>query len=267
MLWQDALHDYHAWMMSGNVAQSTLRIYTHYLLRLAALVAPAGPFSIGLDELAMFLSVATWAPATRKTARSAVRSFYSWACTTGRMDADPSRRLRVIRVPAGLPRPAPDAVVDRALATASPRDRIMVMLGAYAGLRRSEIAKAHRRDMFGPWLRVHGKGGRVRDVPLHPVIADELARWPERGWIFPGKVDGHLSADRVGHVLAELLGASWTAHTLRHRFLSLGYLADRDILAVKELGGHAKLDTVMVYTKVPDGALMRAVMAAGPSAA
>jgi integrase/recombinase XerC len=215
----------------------------------------------------MFLSVSTWAPSTRKTARSAARSFYSWARTTGRITDDPTRLLRAIRVPAGLPRPAPDDVLARAIAGASQRDRLMVMLGAYAGLRRSEIARAHRRDVIGPWLRVHGKGGRVRDLPLHPVIVDALAMWPERGYLFPGLVDGHISADRVGHILADLLGAGWTAHTLRHRFLSLGYLADRDILAVKELAGHAKLDTTMVYTQVPDGALMRAVMAAGPSAA
>lgn len=266
MEWQQAFDDYIAFMHAAETATGTIRVYLHYLTGLAALCG-VDPFLVGVDELAHYLARRSWSPASRKVARSAVRSFYGWAMLTGRISSDPSRLLRPIRVSAGRPRPTPDDVVARALARAScPRDRLMVMLGAYAGLRRAEIAQVHSRDVMGGVLVVHGKGGKVRDVPLHPVLARAMSTRP-RGYLFPGLVDGHLSADRVGHILADLLGDGWTAHTLRHRFLTLAYKAERDVRAVQELAGHAKLDTTMIYTKVPDGALLRAVMAAGPAAA
>ena len=45
---------------------------------------------------------------------------------------------------------------------------------------------------------------------------------------------GHLSAGRVGELVSELLPDGWTTHTLRHRFASAAYRADRDIRAVQE---------------------------------
>jgi integrase len=265
--WRGTLDDYRAWMVAAGVAASTLRIYLCYVVRLASRVHGLGPWEVGVDELAAFLSVAAWRPATRKSARAAVRSFYGWATITGRMSADPSRLLRPVRVPAGLPRPCPDDVLNRALLRAGARDQLMLMLPAYAGLRRAETAGVHSRDVAGSVLRVYGKGGKVRDVPLHPVLIDAIDGRPH-GWLFPGQVDGggHLSPDRVGHVIRDLLGSGWTAHTLRHRFLTRCYAAERDVRAVQVLAGHAKLDTTMIYTKVPDGALLRAVMAAGPAA-
>ena len=69
------------------------------------------------------------------------------------------------------------------------------------------------------------------------------------GWTFQGQMRdgraihgdrsaGHLSAGRVGELVSELLPDGWTTHTLRHRFASAAYRADRDIRAVQELLGH-----------------------------
>ena len=66
-----------------------------------------------------------WQPETRKSARSACRSFYQWAVATGRTDSDPTRTLRPVRVPAGVPKPCPEAAIRAALENASDRDRLM----------------------------------------------------------------------------------------------------------------------------------------------
>jgi integrase/recombinase XerC len=257
----DGLADYIAWMRAADTSAGTIRTYTNYLHRLAEQLTE--PLTASVDDLARFLSCVRWSPATRKSARAAVRSFYGWACQTGRLDADPSRLLRPVKVSAGRPRPCPDEVLDRAFAKAANRERLMLMLGAYQGLRRAEIACVHSDDVDGDLLVVHGKGRRERVVPLHPVVARALGELP-CGFVFPGQVDGHLSPDRVGHVVGDLLGGRWTAHTLRHRMLTRAYAAERDIRAVQTLAGHQKLDTTMVYTAVPGAALWRAVMAAGP---
>lgn len=261
--WAETRVDYLAWMRSGETSTGTIRIYSNYLHRLAGQV---DPLTATVDDLARFLACARWKPATRKSARAAVRSFYGWASQTGRLDVDPSRLLRPVKVTAGRPRPCPDVVLEAAFGRASQRERLMLMLGAYEGLRRGEIARVHTDDASGGLLTVHGKGGKIRDVPLHPVVESALSALP-RGFVFPGLDGGHLSPNRVGHIMADLLGGRWTAHTLRHRFLTRAYAAERDIRAVQTLAGHAKLDTTMVYTQVPGAAMWRAVMAAGPSAA
>jgi site-specific recombinase XerD len=120
----------------------------------------------------------------------------------------------------------------------------------------------HSCDIGEGSLRVTGKGDRTRVIPLHPTL--EAALEGLDGWAFPGRFNGgHVSADKVGKTLSRLLGPGWTAHTLRHRFASRAHAADRDIRAVQELLGHAKLETTQRYTAIPDGALRAAVMAVG----
>ena len=82
------------------------------------------------------------------------------------------------------------------------------------------------------------------------------------GWVFPSPHGGHLGADRVGKILARALGAGYSAHTLRHRFASRAYTAQRDLRAVQELLGHSKPETTARYVAVPDDALAAAVAAA-----
>ncbi|MCF8605174.1 tyrosine-type recombinase/integrase [Gordonia sp. HY442] len=141
----------------------------------------------------------------------------------------------------------------------------MVSLAAFAGLRRGEIATTRgdqlADDYDGPVLRVLGKGGRTRLVPLDAGIAAQIAARGQ-GWTFPGQIDGHLSPAHVGKIVSRLMPGDWTAHTLRHRFASAAYSDARDIRAVQELLGHASVRTTQIYTAVPDGARRAAVAAA-----
>lgn len=144
---------------------------------------------------------------------------------------------------------------DRRVAT-------MVRLGAQAGLRCCEICRVHRRDVTetaaGYRLRVLGKGRKVRVIPITKALAFEILA--ADGWLFPGQVDGHLSAAYVSKLVSRALPEGWTAHTLRHRFASRAYIgADKDIRAVQELLGHASVATTQIYTAVEDDVMRRAV--------
>lgn len=255
--WREALADYAAWCRSCSMSQGTIRLRLLYLARLAAVTD--APFELAIDDLVEFLSPAGWAPETRKSARAALRSFFRWACDTGRVEKNPTERLPAVRVPAGMPRPAPEAVVLEALARSSARDRLMVMLAAYAGLRCCEIARCHTDDVVDGRLRVTGKGKRQRLVPLTAGILRAIPDEP--GWLFPSPHGGHLRADSVSVILRRAL-APYTAHTLRHRFATRAYAGTRDLRAVQELLGHSKPETTMRYTLVPDDALRAAVLAA-----
>lgn len=140
----------------------------------------------------------------------------------------------------------------------------MLQLAASAGLRCREIALVHSddlvRDLAGWSLIVHGKGDRTRHVPLTEDLALELRTY--EGWVFPGQIDGHLSAAYVSKLLSRVLPGA-TAHQLRHRFATRAYqLGGRDIRAVQELLGHASVATTQIYTGVDQDSLRRAALAA-----
>lgn len=248
--------DWALWCTAAGHAPSTIRLRTYYVGRCLAGREAA---SLTAADVARFLAAPGWRPATRRSAHAALRAFYGWAAGAGLLEADPTVGLRATRVPVGVPRPASDQVIATALAAADRRGRLMLLLAATMGLRRAEIAAAHSRDVVDGLLRVRGKGGRTRLVPVHPQVAAAVAGTD--GWLFPGPT-GHLRPETVGRIMRRLLRDA-TAHQLRHRAATRAYAGTRDILAVQRLLGHASVATTMVYTAVPDGAVRAAVLAAG----
>lgn len=202
-----------------------------------------------------------WSPETRKSARSVYRRFFSWLKSTGTIARSPAARLEPVRVPQGAARPAPDQVIRKAMATADERVRLMMMLAAYAGLRCAEIAQVRSADLDADLLRVRGKGGKTRLVPVvHPGLLARLRALD--GWAFPGGVDGHLSPAHVSKLLSRALPGGWTGHTLRHRMATAAYAGTRDLLAVGAILGHSRPETTQRYVRMPDDSLRRAATAA-----
>lgn len=265
---------YEAHCRAAGQRRSTIRLRLSWLGRVDNLIGLA---TATHAELLLFLAREDWSPETRKSARSALRSFYRWATEEGFLDRDPTTRLPTVRVPAGVPRPAPSAVLRRALASATDRDKIIIGLAAFAGLRRTEIAELPWTAVAWPLLHVTGKGGRSRTVPMLPALAELLSDARARrergqvgtGWryavdpaspfVLPSHAAPHLSPYTVGVILSAHLGDGWTGHTLRHRFATKAYEVDRDLLTVQQLLGHSKPETTARYTAVPAGAAARAV--------
>ncbi|GAB3623830.1 hypothetical protein GCM10027418_19140 [Mariniluteicoccus endophyticus] len=279
--WAGHVDTYAVFLAAAGRRPGTIRQHRAHLGMLAAI--HPDPTTITERDLLAYLAGKDWAPETRKAARSVLRSFFAWAAGRGGLlDVDPAAELPSVRVPAGVPHPTPTDVLEAALERADDKGRLMLLLGAYAGLRRAEIAAVHpARDVTDGALRVVGKGGRARLVPLHPRVAaaidDELARRRQGtpgtgfryaaaatadGYLFPGVGPGtHVQPGAVGKTLADLLGEHWTAHGLRHRFATRAYAGTRDLRAVQTLLGHSQPETTARYTAVPDGALTAAVLA------
>lgn len=264
-VWSTSITAWQAWLLAAGRPSTTVGLRTYQLWRFAA-EHPAGPWRVTADSLTEWLAghAKGWSTESLRSYRSALRSFYGWANATGRLPADPSRALPPIKPANHPPRPAPEPVVREALETTDRRVRLMVALAARQGMRRGEIARVHSddlsRDLAGWTLRVHGKGGKIRDIPLHDDVAEALRGLPA-GWAFPGP-RGHLSAPYVGKLLSRHLAGDWTGHTLRHRFGTVVYADTRDLLAVQALLGHARPETTQHYVRLPDDALRSALRAA-----
>lgn len=259
-IWGQALHGYTIAMQSAGRSPGTIRLHRHYLARLRA-AHPAGPWKVTTPDLRAMLSDPAWAPETRKSARSVFRGFYRWAHGDGLIELDPAAALEAIRVPGGVPRPAPEHLVELLLRHQDARIGLMVMLGAWGGLRAAEIARVHRRDLVLDELLVHGKGGKVRAVPIvEPRLLDRLQQLT--GWAFPNGLGSHLSPGHVSRLLSATMPPGWTAHTLRHRCATVAYAGTRDLLAVSQLLGHSRPETTQRYVRLPADAVRAAAAAA-----
>lgn len=258
-IWTVTLAGYFSAMQAANRSPGTIRLHRHYLAGLRA-VHP-DPFAVTLTDLTAMMASPRWAGDAKKSARTVYRGFYRWCHGTGLIESDPAVVLPVVSVPTGVPRPTPEIVAKRVMRDPDARIRFMAMLAGYAALRASEIAVVHSGDYNDGLLRVHGKGRKVRSVPI--VQADlriELERLD--GWAFPGGVDGHLAPGTVSRYLSDALPDGWTGHTLRHRAATRAYAGTLDLLAVGQMLGHSRPETTQRYVAVSNDALLAAAAAA-----
>lgn len=257
--WARALADYEIAMQSAGRSPGTIRLHRHYLARLRAQYAD--PWRVTTRDLRGMLSDPSWAPETRKSARSVFRGFYRWAHGDGLLEQDPAVGLESIRVPGGVPRPAPEHLVEQLLRHDDSRIGLMVMLAAWGGLRAAEISRVHSRDLVVDELLIRGKGGKVRAVPImQPRLLEALQQLD--GWAFPNGLGAHLSPGHVSKLLSAAMPVGWTAHTLRHRCATVAYAGTRDLLAVSQLLGHSRPETTQRYVRLPADAVRAAAAAA-----
>jgi integrase/recombinase XerC len=246
------------WYAASGASAGTIRVRKSHLLRLAHRV---NVLAAREQDLVSFLAAhANLKPESRKSLQASLRSFYKWALARGLIHVDPTVGLRDVVSPGGVPRPITEAALRSALLAADREQTLMLMLGAYAGLRRMEIAAVHSDHVEGAVLRVEGKGRKVRRVPVHPRLAEHLD--PVRGWAFPSPVrEGRpVTPDYVSDRLGRILPRPYGPHSLRHRFATQAYRNTHDIRAVQQLLGHARPETTARYTLCDDDALTAAVL-------
>jgi integrase/recombinase XerC len=229
---------------------------------------------------------------SRSLARSlsGLRSFFRW------LEAQEITKNRAVltvalpKLPHSLPKPltvakAGDVVADRMqndLDWVAARDTAVLLLLYGAGLRISEAlgfkvkdAPSATRDV----VRITGKGGKERLVPVLPVIIAAVDRYRalcpyplDRGdLLFRGAKGGPLSP-RIIQLAVERLRAALglpetaTPHALRHSFATHLLSAGADLRQIQELLGHASLSTTQVYTEVDRERLLKVYDAAHPRA-
>jgi integrase/recombinase XerC len=221
---------------------------------------------------------------------SALRVFFRW------LEAQEITRNRSLlqvampKVPHGIPKPL---TVEKAAAVMDggagaeldwvmARDAAVLLLLYGSGLRISEALGLLRKDapLDGrDVLRITGKGGKERLVPVLPVTQAAVARYldlcpyalPPDGPLFLGAKGGRLSP-RIVQLLMERmregLGLPETAtpHALRHSFATHLLSAGADLRQIQELLGHASLSTTQVYTEVDRTRLLAVYDKAHPRA-
>lgn len=225
----------------------------------------ASPAKVTGRQLVAYFGTQSWSNNSRKGYRATCRTFFAWYQSIGGRPDNPALMLPKVRPVEPAPKPCPDKWILAAYQNADDETRLMLQLGAEAGLRRAEIARCHSGDvvddLLGYSLRVVGKGDKQRYVPIGDDLAAKVMAC--NGWCFPGRMGGHTSDETVGLKLSALLPDGYTAHSLRHRYATRTYEQTHDIYVVSKLLGHASVETTRAYVAMPERRLREAVAGVG----
>jgi len=215
---------------------------------------------------------------------SSIKALYRWLDRAHGLPNAEISYLQGPSRPARLPRPVSAPAAKDMLETVEAmaeepwvgaRDAAVLALLYGAGLRISEALSLTGADIPAPnLLRITGKGGKVRLVPLIPAVRDAMDAYAEAcpftltktGPLFRGVKGGGLNpriVQRAVQILRGALGLPETAtpHALRHAFATHLLAGGADLRAIQTLLGHSSLSTTQVYTGV-DAVRLREVHAA-----
>jgi len=185
----------------------------------------------------------------------------------------PGRPDRPIRRRAPPTRPTPrwekrlpyddDEVAALLRAATDPHDRVLVLLGAHAGLRAQECVDLRwadiglaRRDLV---VR-RGKGNKARTVAMSASLKQALIALPQRvdGFVLPYRTP--VSAWRHVQALCKVANvAAKGVYALRHSAGTRLYAETQDLETTARHLGHATLETTRVYAKWSDRRLRETI--------
>lgn len=292
--WARALSDFDRDLRTRGMAEKTRRAYGVDLGQLAAWAGARGlpPEGVGHRDLRRFAGTLSDAGASRSTVArklAAIRALYRHLVASGAVEASPADLVASPRRDLYLPtvlKPGEVSELLTRLPASTPlqlRDRAMFELSYSAGLRSEELVNLDLKslDPDAEEVRVEGKGGRTRVVPVGEPAWRALRAYLERGRpalddgedpaLFLSKRGLRLSTSDVRRRLRVALrraavqsGAS--PHALRHSFATHLLEGGADLRAIQELLGHASISTTQAYTRVESKRLKSAYAQAHPRA-
>lgn len=280
-----------------RLAANTLEAYTRDIDQFLSFLAghAGGPVTLatlkelrGADIRAFMAQRRNESLGSRSLARvlSALKSFFRYLEREGVVASEALNVIRTPKLPKSLPKALTVPEARQAIATTgdmeerpwvAARDMAVLSLCYGAGLRISEALALTSGDLEAEVLRVTGKGGKVRLVPLIAAVRKAIElyielcpfkSWPEEP-LFRGVKGGVLSPRLIQLRVVQLRGAlglppSATPHALRHSFATHLLGRGGDLRAIQELLGHASLSTTQIYTAVDTDRLLESYRKAHP---
>lgn len=266
------------WLESGLSAntlsayRSDLEAFETYLAKQKITLDDAGRADL-LNYLAANVRAGLSA---RSSARrlSTLRRFYRYLLREGLISIDPTSDVRSPALGRPLPKAITESSVEKLLSapdgdsTLAIRDRAMLETMYASGLRVSELVdlQLHQLDLTTGLVRVTGKGGKERIVPLGDEATERLREYLTQGR--PDLLGAHSSSavfvTRRGkpmtrqafwqlikrYAMKADIESNLSPHSLRHAFATHLLNHGADLRSVQMLLGHSDLSTTQIYTHV-----------------
>jgi len=263
-------------LIERRVAKNTVQAYQRDLVRYLDFLSGRSISQVRGSDVSAFLQFLHdlhLSASSISRNLSAVRTFHRFLLSEEIAALDPTENISVPKPWMKLPEildpsevarllEQPDVRTDTGL-----RDRALLEFLYATGVRVSELVHVRQRDIFrrDEFVRVFGKGGRERLIPIHRTALKWLAAY-ESGvrtrlaaaglggdLVFLNRFGKRLSRQSVWklikkHALDAGLVKYISPHVLRHSFAT--HLIERgaDLRAVQEMLGHADISTIQIYT-------------------
>jgi site-specific recombinase XerD len=277
--WSKALSLFDRDLVARSAAEATRKAYANDVGQLAVWADSMDlePASMGHRDVRRFAAVLSErgiskAGVARKLA--AIRAFYGALLRADEVSANPADLVATPKqdrkLPRVLSREEMQTLLDR-IPIRTPlemRDRAMLELAYSCGLRAEEVVNLNTDspDFDGERLRIEGKGGKTRLVPMGEPAQAALTGYLERGRhaLVGGMEEQALLVSKSGRrlhpsdvrrrlerwVREAAIAGGVSPHALRHSFATHLLEGGADLRSIQELLGHASLSTTQVYTQV-----------------
>lgn len=234
--------------------------------------------TITMDDLHLFMSgLIDVGIRPRSITRivSGIRSFYRFLCLEKEIKRDPTELLESPRIGRRLPEVLSVAEIDNMIEmidlsmAEGQRNRTIIEMLYSCGLRVSELCELKCSDLFleDEYIRVKGKGGKERLIPISKTAVHELHKWfYDRNMIQikPGYEDYVFLSLRRGKPLSRITVFYWvkelakqagiiksiSPHTFRHSFATHLLEGGANLRIIQVLLGHERISTTEIYTHI-----------------
>ena len=268
-----------------GLSQATVSSYTEDLYSFSAFIKEK---NIALDRVnqqnifvyLMFLRRKGLQSRSLARHMATLRGFFAFLTESGYILENPAGLLENPKLPRLLPRllsvQEVESILDQPALNdkLGARDKAMLELLYAAGLRVSEVAglKVLNFDGQSGTVRVWGKGGKERIVPLHFTcmkwIESYLAQWrpafsPKQDFLFLNRSGQGLSRQGIWKLIKKYtlkagIRKQVSPHTLRHSFATHLLEGGADLRTVQVLLGHSDITATEIYTHVQSDRLKTA---------
>ena len=213
-------------------------------------------------------------PRSQARILSGIRSFYRFLLLDDYISSDPTELIESPKIGMKLPEVLTVNEINRILDSIDlttpegQRNRAMLEVLYSCGLRVSELINFRYADIYPKegFIRVEGKGGKQRLVPISEVALREIRNYlvdrnhmtPKKGFediLFLSKRGTSLSRIMVFHIIkqqTEIAGVhkNVSPHTFRHSFATHLLEGGANLRAIQEMLGHESITTTEIYTHI-----------------
>ena len=224
-------------------------------------------FAAGLHDIGIH-------PRSQARILSGIKSFFHFLVIADYQEADPSELLEGPKIGFRLPEVLTVEEIDRIISTVDmekkegQRNRAILETLYSCGLRVSELCNLKISDLYFEegFIKVEGKGGKQRLVPISPRAIKEIKYWfadrnlgkIKKGYedyVFLARWGNNISRIMVFHMIKELaekagITKNISPHTFRHSFATHLLEGGANLRAIQCMLGHESIATTEIYTHI-----------------
>ena len=281
MTWNEAIENYANYLrFEKNASENTIEAYVSDLQKLQNFaeqnLASVTPITISYEHLQEFLyqvSKINYSERTQARWISSIKGFFSFLLEDELREDNPSALLETPKLGLYLPDTLSLEEIEKLISATeentdlAKRNRCMIEVLYGCGLRVSELTELQISNINFKenYLKIQGKGDKVRFVPLADYTADFIKNYinnirskqkinPKHSDIlFLNSRGAHISRQMVFLIIKEIVRKAGiqkniSPHTFRHSFATHLLQNGADLRFIQEMLGHSSITTTEIYT-------------------